>query len=748
MSDPEQHADLDIRLRDVPVPPRLVVRLNEIAMLSDRELDVRLRDVSEPDGLVDWLKDAVLDAWIEERLCDVDPPPRVLPKVNNIPYVRRRSHVGRLALAASLLVMLGAGYVTSLAGMLSVFRSPPTRELSLLTIDTGPLQLETTGNGTVTILPHDSFPAEEQIAVSRQREPEFTLIPIADRVSPGPAGRLAMELGRNLDGGDWDEGGADGGWNPWQNWMLLRWAVLGYAPEDRYVLPQLASVPSGLPHGSEPSITRGCDREFFFTRGGNAPVFPAWDASLRISSPPLTLSTRSFDRTRQVLQRGEAMDAGSIVTEEFLAAMDYRLAPAPAGQLAVRTAAGPSVFNSAGAGLLQIGVRAGDLASQQRLPTHLVVCLDTSAAMRWNDGLAAAQNALARLFSYLQPEDRISLVVCRDEAVQVVEEARREDQRDVVDLLDGLTPLGGANLMEGIQQSVAAAVETESVTAASRRLVLITANHPDPDPAACDKVRQTLEEAASQQDLKIDIFDLRDQGDLAVWSELFGDAPGKAHNLRDADGILRQLREVLAGGSTLLASDVRLEVEFDAQSVVAYRLVGYDHAAFDGTPGELSPCEMHAGEETTALYEVWLAPNDVDDVANVRLRWTDATSGQPRTTKPQRISRLQFSTSFEGSAISLQAAAIAAETAERLRYRYGFEVTGPAAYRYHPKPRKLNDLRDWVSRVNPALDERLAFQRLVDMIHQADKTAPLPSSSNARSGWRGITRGQWRELNE
>ena len=100
------------------------------------------------------------------------------------------------------------------------------------------------------------------------------------------------------------------------------------------MLPQLASVPSGLPNGSEPPIARGCDREFFFTRGGNAPVFPAWDASLRISSPPLTLSTRSFDRTRQVLQRGEAVDAGSIVTEEFLAAMDYRLAPAPAGQLA------------------------------------------------------------------------------------------------------------------------------------------------------------------------------------------------------------------------------------------------------------------------------------------------------------------------------------------------------------------------------------------------------------------------------
>ena len=47
MSDSDQHADFDIRLRDVPVSPRLVVRLNEIAMLSDRELDVRLRSEAD-----------------------------------------------------------------------------------------------------------------------------------------------------------------------------------------------------------------------------------------------------------------------------------------------------------------------------------------------------------------------------------------------------------------------------------------------------------------------------------------------------------------------------------------------------------------------------------------------------------------------------------------------------------------------------------------------------------------------------
>ena len=125
---------------------------------------------------------------------------------------------------------------------------------------------------------------------------------------------------------------------------------------------------------------------------------------------------------------------------------------------------------------------------------------------------------------------------------------------------------------------------------------------------------------------------------------------------------------------------------------------------------------MHVGQGASALFEVWLYPNDEDDVATVRVQWTDPAEGKSRQAGPQRVSRLQFATAFEGSALSLQATAIAAEAAEVLKQSFNFGLIAPDRYGYEPKPRGLEHVLAEARRAAPGLAEQPQFRRFVELL--------------------------------
>ena len=109
--------------------------------------------------------------------------------------------------------------------------------------------------------------------------------------------------------------------------------------------------------------------------------------------------------------------------------------------------------------------------------------------------------------------------------------------------------------------------------------------------------------------------------------------------------------EALTGDSSLAATEVKLHVDFNPRAVAAYRLIGHDSTAVGGLLPAAVETDLHVGQTASALFEVWLYPNDEDDVATVRVQWSDPAEGKSRQAGPQRVSRLQFATAFEGSAL-------------------------------------------------------------------------------------------------
>ena len=494
-------------------------------------------------------------------------------------------------------------------------------------------------------------------------------------------------------------------------------------------------------------LDRGFDREFLYSRGLNPPAFTATDKSAAAITPPLSSDTGSFDGTRRLVAAGRWPEAQDIRVEDFVAAAPYRFTQAAPGTLAIRTAAGPSLFNPAADGLLQVAVTAGPAAGRTLPATRLTVALDVSDSMAWGGRLELVRRGLEAFVQHLGPEDRFSLILFREETWRAVDEARHDDIEPLLRIFDQLRAQGAVNLCAGLQQAVAAALEAAADRRQAQRLVLVTSNGDLLTDPMVAKLRPILAEARDQG-LGLQVLDISGEEESATLSNLVQAAGGTVRPVRSATDIRWALVETLAGDPSVVATAARLQVEFNPQAVAAYRLIGHEATSLGGLfPGGVT-ADLHVDEAAVVLFELWLYPQGGDDLAVAKLQWQEPRTSTTHHAVTQRISRLQFATTFEGTPLSLQAAALAAEAGEIFRQGYDFEVSPGGAFRYRPKPRGLHDVLVAADRVSPALADRPEFRHFRAVLEQAARLAPERRPGVAKAGTRGLVGGRWREAKE
>jgi hypothetical protein len=173
------------------------------------------------------------------------------------------------------------------------------------------------------------------------------------------------------------------------------------------------------------------------------------------------------------------------------------------------------------------------------------------------------------------------------------------------------------------------------------------------------------------------------------------------------------------GAPRVVARGATLTVTFNPRVVQAYRLVGHATTTLTGPAAAVTKVDLAAGAELAGLFELWLKPTGGDDVATAELVWNDpAGNAQRRMTG--RVGRPQFAKSFAESAASLQAVALAAETARALRS--------------HAAPgRGLGRVLDLAAQVRPELRKQQAFGQLLQFVAQADKVRANPGAGARRA---------------
>jgi len=341
-----------------------------------------------------------------------------------------------------------------------------------------------------------------------------------------------------------------------------------------------------------------------------------------ISTFSIDVDTASYANTRRFINNGQLPPSNAVRTEELINYFDYQYA-SPEDQdqpFAVHYELGPSPWN-ADRTLLHIGIQGYKDIASERPPANLVFLVDVSGSMHASNKLPLVKKSLRLLTKQLRHDDRISLVVYAGSASVALEPTEGDKKFKILQAIDQLQTGGGTHGSAGIelayQQGQQAFIEQ-----GINRVIMATDGDFNIGLRSIEELKNYIESKRSTGiQLSVLGYGTGNYNDHLM-EELSNRGNGNAayiDNLKEAQKVL-----VDEMGSTLqtIASDVKLQLEFNPQWVKEYRLIGYENRLLnreDFNNDKVDAGEIGAGHNVTAIYELTLS--DAKNPWNEPLRY-------------------------------------------------------------------------------------------------------------------------------
>lgn len=332
-------------------------------------------------------------------------------------------------------------------------------------------------------------------------------------------------------------------------------------------------------------------------------------AEAPVSTFSIDVDTGSYSNLRRMLNAGQLPPHDAVRVEELVNYFPYRY-PLPQGDapFAVDTEIAPTPWNPRSL-LLRVGIQAADPAKQALPPANLVFLVDVSGSMNSPDKLPLLQNALKLFVAQLRPQDRVALVTYASGTRVVLEPTAGDRKAAITAAIDGLIPGGATAGAAGIDLAYRMA-EQGFVEHGINRILLAT----DGDfnvgitrfETLKDRVAERRKSGIALSTLGFGGGNYNDQ-----LMEQLADAGDGAYRYVDS---LAEAQKVLVDEftSTLatVASDVKIQLEFNPAQVAEYRQIGFENRKLrreDFANDKVDAGEIGAGHRVTALYEITLA---------------------------------------------------------------------------------------------------------------------------------------------
>ena len=373
-----------------------------------------------------------------------------------------------------------------------------------------------------------------------------------------------------------------------------------------YVLAPIADI--------LPPVYRDESREQYQAYADN-PVFAV--AETPVSTFSIDVDTGSYANVRRFLNDGQLPPKDAVRLEELVNYFPYAY-PLPQGDVpfGVSTELAVTPWNPQ-TRLLRIAIKASDRSVDELPPANLVFLVDVSGSMHRREGLPMVQGTLKLLVDQLRPQDRVSLVTYAGDSQVVLDSTPGSDKAKIRAAIDQLSAGGSTAGESGIQLAYQQASK-HMVDGGINRILLATDGDFNVGISDFDSLRQL---AADKRKSGVSLTTLGfgvDNYNERLMEQLADAGNG---NYAYIDN-LREARKVLVDqlGSTLatVASDVKLQLEFNPSEVIEYRLLGYENRALkreDFSNDKVDAGDIGAGHTVTALYEIvpaggkgWLEP--------------------------------------------------------------------------------------------------------------------------------------------
>lgn len=344
-------------------------------------------------------------------------------------------------------------------------------------------------------------------------------------------------------------------------------------------------------------------------------------ASDPVSTFSIDVDTGAYANVRRFLNDGQLPPHGAVRVEELINYFPYQyvLPTSVDGKLppfGVTTEIAPSPWN-AHSKLIRIGIKASDTAVENLPAANLVFLVDVSGSMNRPNGLPLVKKTLQLLVDQLRPQDKVSLVTYASGTQVVLEPTSGSEKAKITAAIEQLRAGGSTAGASGIVLAYQMA-QQGFIDKGINRILLATDGDFNVGITNFEQLKEMVaEKRKSGVSLTTLGFAVDNYNERLM--EQLADAGNGNYSYIDT---LREARKVLVEqlSSTLsiVASDVKLQVEFNPAQVSEYRLIGYENRALkreDFANDKVDAGEIGSGHTVTALYEIvlsgekgWLEP--------------------------------------------------------------------------------------------------------------------------------------------
>ena len=389
-----------------------------------------------------------------------------------------------------------------------------------------------------------------------------------------------------------------------------------------------------------------------------------------VSTFAMDVDTASYTIAQRYVADGNAPDPASVRVEEWVNAFDQGYAAPRQGTFAVHVDGAPTPFIDQDQVLLRVGIKARESSERARPNAALTFVIDTSGSMAREDRLELVKDSLRKLVQALGRGDSIAVVAFSDTASVVLPPTRATDEETILAAIEALEPGGSTNVEAGLRLGYGLARE-KLLGDGIDRVILASDGVANVGLTDADSIlREIRDDAAAGIELVSVGVGMGNYND-ALLEQLADQGDGFYAYVNDLAEARRLFTEDLTGTIQSVALDAKIQVEFDAEVVASYRLIGYENRAVadgDFRDPRVDAGAIGAGHSVTALYELTLRQgfSREDVLGTVRLRWTEPGASR-ESSLAREIPASDLADRFGAADPTLRLDAIVAASAEILR---------------------------------------------------------------------------------
>jgi Ca-activated chloride channel family protein len=355
----------------------------------------------------------------------------------------------------------------------------------------------------------------------------------------------------------------------------------------------------------------------------------------------IDVDTVSYSFTRRVLNEGQLPAMDAVRVEEMINYFDYAW-PAPTSRrepLRPTLAVSDSPWG-AGRKLVHIGIKGYELPARGKPDANLVFLLDVSGSMAPNDRLPLAISSMRLLLDSLKPTDTVAIVVYAGAAGLVLPPTPVRNRGEIERALTSLHSGGSTAGAQGIQLAYRTAQQGFRKDGINR-ILLATDGDFNVGLSNREELKSLVErERANGIYLSVLGFGRGNYRD-EVAQTLAQNGNGVAAYIDTLQEARKVLVEQASSSLFTIASDVKIQVEFNPATVAEYRLVGYETRGLqreDFNNDKVDAGEVGSGHAVTAIYEI----TPVGSAAQLVDERRYAAGDKPRAAAPGKANEYGF----------------------------------------------------------------------------------------------------------